>query len=72
MEILGFLFGLGCLVLVAWAIAILGGLVFGRKRRQQNRHQQPPSLTHPEIQERNSPSIGDCYRIRVKTCNIAL
>ena len=54
MEILGFLFGLGCLILVAWAISILGGLVFGRKHRQQNRPQEPPSLTPPEIQERNS------------------
>ncbi|PSB30611.1 restriction endonuclease [Chlorogloea sp. CCALA 695] len=54
MEILGFLLGLGCLILVAWAISILGGLVFGRKRRHQNRPQEPPSLTHPEIQERNS------------------
>ena len=54
MEILGFLLGLGCLILVAWAISILGGLVFGRKHRQQNRPQEPPSLTPPEIQERNS------------------
>ena len=54
MEILGFLFGLGCLVLIAWAISILGGLVFGRKRRQQNRHQQPPSSTPSKIQKRNS------------------
>jgi restriction system protein len=54
MEILGFLLGLGCLILVAWTITILGGLVFGRKRRQQNRPQKPPSLTPPKIQERNS------------------
>lgn len=52
MEILGFLFGFGCLVLIVWAIALLGGLVFGRKRRQQNRSQEPPSLAPPEIQER--------------------
>lgn len=52
MEILGFLFGLGCLVLIAWAIALLGDLVFGRKPRQQNR--QPPPHTHPEHQSRNS------------------
>ncbi len=37
-----------------WGIAILGGLAFGRKRRQQNRPQEPPSLTPSEIQERNS------------------
>ncbi len=54
MEILGFLLGLGCLVVIVWAIALFGSLVFGRKRRQQNRHQKPPSLTPPEIQERNS------------------
>ncbi len=56
MEILGFLFGLGCLVLIAWTISLLGGLVFGRKRPQQNRPQQSPSPTPPEIQERNLPS----------------
>ncbi len=56
MEILGFLLGLGCLILVAWAIALFTNAVSGRKRRQQNRPQQPPSLTPPEIQERNSPS----------------
>ncbi len=63
MGILGFLFGLGCLVLIAWAIAsstdataiaLVIGAVFGRKRQQQNRPQQPPSLTPPETQERNS------------------
>jgi restriction system protein len=44
MEILGFLLGLGCLVLIVWAIALFGSLVFGRKRRRQNRpHEQPPS-----------------------------
>ncbi len=60
MGIFGFLFGLGCLVLIAWVIAILGHVVFGRKRRQRNRPQQPPSLTSPEIQERNSsqPTIA--------------
>lgn len=41
MEILVFLMGLGCLVLIIWAIALLAGAVFGRKRQQQNR--QPPS-----------------------------
>ena len=54
MEILVFLLGLGCLVLIAWAIALVTDAVSGRKRQQQNRPQQPPSLTPPEIQERNS------------------
>jgi hypothetical protein len=35
MEILGFLLGLGSLILVAWAIALVIDAVFGRKRRQQ-------------------------------------
>ncbi|KJH69772.1 hypothetical protein [Aliterella atlantica] len=52
MGIFGFLFGLGCLVVIAWAIALLGHAVFGRKHWQQNRPQQPPSLAPPEIQER--------------------
>lgn len=44
MEILGFLLGLGCLVVIVWAIALFGSLVFGRKSRRQNRpHEQPPS-----------------------------
>ncbi len=30
------------------------GTFFGRKRCQQNRHQEPPSLKPPKIQERNS------------------
>ena len=54
MEILGFLLGLGCLVLIAWAITFVTGAVFGRKRRQQNRNQEPPSLKPLEIQKRNS------------------
>ncbi len=60
MEILGFLFGLGCLILVAWAMALVTDAVSGRKRRQQNRPQEPPLLTPPEIQERNSsqPTIA--------------
>ena len=44
MEILAFLIGLGCLVLIVWAIALFGSLVFGRKRRARSRpHGQPPS-----------------------------
>lgn len=54
MGIFGFLFELGCLVVIAWAIALLGDLLFGRKHRQQNRPQEPLSLAPPEIQERNS------------------
>jgi restriction system protein len=54
MKIVGFLLELGCLILVAWAIALVTDAVSGRKRRQQNRHQKPLSLTPPEIQERNS------------------
>jgi len=42
MGIFGFLFGLGCLVVIAWAITLLGHTVFGRKRRQPDqRHEQP-------------------------------
>ncbi len=63
MEILVFLLGLGCLVLIAWAIAsstdataiaLVTDAVSGRKLQQQNRHQEPSSLTPPEIQECNS------------------
>lgn len=52
MGILGFLFGLGCLVVVVWAIAFVGQAIFGRKHRQRRRPQQPLSLAPPEIQER--------------------
>ncbi len=54
MEILGFLFGLGCLVLIAWAIAIFGGLVFSRKRRNKTDLNSSHRLRPPKIQERNS------------------
>ncbi len=53
MGIFGFLFGLGCLVVIAWAIALVTNAVLGRKRRQQNRPQQPPSLAPP----RNSRAL---------------
>ncbi len=54
MEILGFLFGLGCLVIIAWAIAFVGHVVFGRKLRQQNRPPHPPSPKSTEQRSRNS------------------
>lgn len=72
-RIFGFLFGLGCLILVAWAIALVASTVSGRKRRQQNRLPQQPSLTPPEIQERQchcrltrvriSQMMQDCHSI---------
>ncbi len=55
MGIFGFLFGLGCLVVIAWAIAILGGLVFGRKHRQPDQRHEQPSPMPTELEERKSP-----------------
>ena len=58
MGIFGFLFGLGCLVLIAWAITTLSSLVFdlfGHKRRQQNRPLGQPSPKPTQFRERNSP-----------------
>ena len=58
MEILGFLFGLGCLIVVAWAIALVAGAVFGRKHRQHRQQNRPPGQPSPnptELRERNSP-----------------
>ncbi len=52
MGIFGFLFGLGCLVLIAWAIALLGDLLFGRKHRQQNRPQEQPLPKPTQFRER--------------------
>jgi restriction system protein len=44
MEILAFLIGLGCLVLIIWAIALLNKLIADRKYRRRSRpHEQPPS-----------------------------
>ena len=37
MEILGFLFGLGCLVVIAWAITLQGHIVVGCKHQQRKR-----------------------------------
>lgn len=60
MEMLGFLFGLSCLVAIAWAIALLGHAVSGRKPQQQNRQQSPPkpaerwSQSEPPQASRNS------------------
>jgi hypothetical protein len=42
MEIFAFLIGLGCLVLIVWAIALFGSLVFGRQRRQQDQCLKQP------------------------------
>jgi restriction system protein len=55
MGIFGFLFGLGCLVLIAWAIALLGGLIFSRQRRQPHQRQEQPSPQPTQFRERNSP-----------------
>ena len=55
MEIFGFLFGLGCLVLIAWAIALVAGAVFGRKCRQLYQRYEQPSLQPTELEERPTP-----------------
>ncbi len=56
MEIFGFLLGLGCLVLVTWAIALLGNIVFGRKHRRRTRsHEQPPTNIL-EFREQETPA----------------
>ncbi len=53
MEIIVFLLGLGCMVLVTWAIALLGNIVFGRKRRRRMRsHEQSPK--NVEVLERET------------------
>ncbi|PSB23957.1 hypothetical protein C7B70_25670 [Chlorogloea sp. CCALA 695] len=51
MEIFLFLFGLSCLIAIAWAIALLSHAVFGRKRRQQNRPQQHPSSKSTKLRQ---------------------
>lgn len=48
MEMFGFLIGLGCLVLIVWAIALFSSLVFGRKRRRQNQQQGRSPSVPPE------------------------
>lgn len=56
MGILGFLFGIGCLVVIVWAIALLGALVFGRKRQQQNRHPPSPKPAEQQSRQRSQPT----------------
>lgn len=51
MEILGFLFGLVCLVVIVWAIALFSSLVFGRKRQGRNRPQGRSLSVPPEIKQ---------------------
>ncbi len=51
MEILVFLLGLGCLVLIAWAMALVTGAVFGRQRRQPDQRHGQPSLQPTHLEE---------------------
>ncbi len=57
MEILGFLLGLVCLVVIAWAIALLSHAVFGRKPRQPRRPPEQPPNT-PEVRERETSALA--------------
>ncbi|PSB30102.1 restriction endonuclease [Chlorogloea sp. CCALA 695] len=52
MEIFVFLIGLGCLVLIVWAIALFGKLVADRKYRRQNRPQRRSSSPPPESKQK--------------------
>ncbi len=58
MEIFGFLFGLGCLVAITWAFALLSHAVFGRKPGQRRRLPKqllsPPEVREPET---SAPSL---------------
>lgn len=57
MEIIGFLLGLGCLVVITWAIALLGNIVFGRKHRRRTRsHEQPPKSVEVLERETSKPN----------------
>ena len=53
MEILAFLIGLGCLVLIVWGITLLSKLVADQKYRRQNRPQgrspSPPPKSNQQI-----------------------
>jgi len=51
MEILAFLIGLGCLVLIVWAIAFIGSLVSGWKYRRRRRPQERAFSEPPEIRQ---------------------
>ncbi len=61
MEILAFLVGLGCLVLIIWVIALLSKLVADRKYRRQNRPQGQSLSVPPESKQQISsrlPPVG--------------
>lgn len=51
MEIFIFLIGLGCLVLIIWAIALLSKLVADQKRRRKNRPQGRSPSAPPESKQ---------------------
>ncbi len=50
-----FLFGLGWLVIIAWAISLLGHVVFGRKH--QRRKRSPNSTEQKRSRETSAPSL---------------
>jgi restriction system protein len=52
MEILAFLIGPGCLVLIIWAIALLNKLIADRKYRRQNRPQRRSPSPPPESKQK--------------------
>ncbi len=61
MEILGFLLGLGCLILIAWAIALFGSLISGWKYRRRRRPQERSLSEPPEIRQQKvsaSPPVA--------------
>ena len=66
MEILGFLLGLGCLVVIVWAIALVTGVVFGR---QQNRPPEQPSPKPTEFRKHRTsqaPTIVPSVLLSIK------
>ncbi len=60
MAIFGFLFGLGCLIVIAWAITLLSHAVFGRQRGQSDQRHEQPSAQPTQFRERSSsqPTIA--------------
>lgn len=79
MEIFGFLFGLGCLVVIAWAIASLGNLVFDRKHWQRRRSSgRSPDSSAVREPRRSAPSppllpvlprpaiVRSCYQFQLR------
>ncbi len=56
MEILVFLLGLGCLVVIAWAIALFGKLVADRKYRRPNRPQERSPSAPPKSNQQIAAS----------------